>query len=33
MFESFKIVKVDYEYCNYLRKFDKRVLIMLVLKV
>ena len=25
MFKSFKIVKVDYNYCNYLRKYDNRV--------
>ena len=25
MYRNFKIVKVDHEYCNYLRKFDYRV--------
>ena len=25
MYKNFKIVKVDYKYCNYLRKFDSRV--------
>ena len=26
MYRRFKIVKVDYKYCDYLRKFDKRVI-------
>lgn len=25
MYKSFKIVKIDYNYCNYLRKFDNKV--------
>ena len=25
MYKKFKIVKVDYKYCNYLREFDYRV--------
>ena len=25
MYKSFKLVKVDYEYCNYLRTFDSKV--------
>ncbi len=25
MYKKFKVVKIDSEYCNYLRKFDKRV--------
>ena len=25
MYENFKIVKVDYKYCDYLRQFDLRV--------
>lgn len=26
MYKNFKIVKVDYKYCNYLRKFDSKVI-------
>ena len=25
MYKSFKIVKVDFKYCNYLRKYDNKV--------